>query len=261
MACSRTFPLNPSDEDYNRQVRGMSYITFAQKSLTLSYHYSEGDDSIYLAPEETQKDAPPSYASAQADAVPPYWETTTIHLSSAPSASSVPGEMIIEGLPSGTLFSFLWNMLVSISFQFVGFLLTFLLHTTHAAKYGSRAGLGVTLIQYGFALRNRLEDVSEGSGYDSADGSGTQGYPGWRLTDPARPTFGTAAEADAYYKTHPAPVSRQDNYQMGNGTDAGAPPYDVYVSPLADSTSEWVSFFLMTVGKRCVVPLLGWSAQ
>jgi len=40
---------------------------------------SDGNDSIYLAPEETLKDAPPSYASAQADAVPPYWETTTIH--------------------------------------------------------------------------------------------------------------------------------------------------------------------------------------
>lgn len=30
-----------------------------------------------------------------------------------------------------------------------GFLLTFILHTTHAAKNGSRAGLGITLIQLG----------------------------------------------------------------------------------------------------------------
>lgn len=217
-------------------------------SLTLSL-LAEGDDSIYLAPEETQKDAPPSYASAQADAVPPYWETTTVHLSSGVSASSIPGEMIIEGLPTGTLFSFLWNMLVSISFQFVGFLLTFLLHTTHAAKYGSRAGLGVTLIQYGFALRTRLEDASDGSGYDSTDGSNSEGYAGWRLTDPARPTFETAAEADRYYKTHPSPVSRQDNYQMNNGTSAGIPSNGVYGSPFADSTSEWMSFFLMTVGE------------
>ena len=211
--------------------------------------HSVGDDSIYLAPEETQKDAPPSYASAQADTVPPYWETTTIHLPSGASASSIPGEMIIEGLPTGTLFSFLWNMLVSISFQFVGFLLTFLLHTTHAAKYGSRAGLGVTLIQYGFALRTRLEDIPDGSGYNSADGSGSGGYPGWRLTDPTRPTFETAAEADAYYKTHPSSVPRQDGYQTGNGTDMGTPSDGVYVTPFTDSTSEWVSFFLMTVGE------------
>lgn len=43
--------------------------------------------------------------------------------------------------------------MISMSFQLVGFLLTYLLHTTHAAKNGSRAGLGVTLIQYGFYMR------------------------------------------------------------------------------------------------------------
>lgn len=220
----------------------MSFTTLhpSQSSLTLpSYHHNvEGDDSIYLAPEETQKDAPPSYASAQADAVPPYWETTTIHLPSGVSASSIPGEMIIEGLATGTLFSFLWNMLVSISFQFVGFLLTFLLHTTHAAKYGSRAGLGVTLIQYGFALRNKLED---GSGYD---GSNSEGYSGWRHTDPTRPSFETAAEADEYYKTHPS--RRHNHYQMNNDTGTGTPQDGVY---FADTTLEWISFVLMTVGE------------
>lgn len=44
------------------------------------------------------------------------------------------------------------------SFQFVGFLLTYLLHTTHAAKNGSRAGLGITLIQYGFYMRSRGDE-------------------------------------------------------------------------------------------------------
>lgn len=158
--------------------------------------------------------------------------------------------MIIEGLPTGTLFSFLWNMLVSISFQFVGFLLTFLLHTTHAAKFGSRAGLGVTLIQYGFALRTRLEDPSGASGYDSADGSNSEGYPGWRHTDPGRPAFETAAEADEYYKSHPHSTPRHGGYhQMSNGTDAGMPSNGIYVTPFADSTTEWVSFFLMTIGE------------
>lgn len=53
----------------------------------------------------------------------------------------------------GSLFSFVWNALISMSFQLIGFLLTYLLHTTHAAKHGSRAGLGITLIQYGFTMR------------------------------------------------------------------------------------------------------------
>ena len=43
--------------------------------------------------------------------------------------------------------------MISVSFQFVGFLLTYLLHTTHAAKNGSRAGLGITLINIGFGMK------------------------------------------------------------------------------------------------------------
>lgn len=43
--------------------------------------------------------------------------------------------------------------MISMSFQLVGFLLTYLLHTTHAAKNGSKAGLGITLIQYGFSMK------------------------------------------------------------------------------------------------------------
>lgn len=150
--------------------------------------------------------------------------------------------MIIEGLPTGTLFSFLWNMLVSISFQFVGFLLTFLLHTNHAAKFGSRAGLGVTLIQYGFALRTRLEDIPGGSGYDGTDGNSSDGYSGWRLTN--HPDFKTAAEADEYYKSHHN--TRQDSY--GGGSDPGTSSNGVNASPFEDSTSEWMSFLLMTIG-------------
>ncbi len=110
--------------------------------------YSAGDD-VYVVPEDAQTTVPPSYATAQADAVPPYWETGV----QAASNPATAGEMVIEGEQTGSLFSFLWNMLVSISFQFVGFLLTYLLHTTHAAKYGSRAGLGVSWIQYGLAVR------------------------------------------------------------------------------------------------------------
>ena len=207
--------------------------------MLFSRHLPEGDGSIYLAPEETLKDAPPSYASARADAVPPYWETTTIHLPSGTSSSVEAGEMIIEDLPTGTLFSFLWNMLVSISFQFVGFLITFLFHTTHAAKHGSRAGFGVTLIRLGFALRTQLEDIP------GTDGNSSEGYSGWRLTNPNHPDFKTAAEADEYYKSHPP---RQSDY--GNGTDPGMSSNGVYTSPSAGSWSDWISFCMMTIGGR-----------
>lgn len=102
---------------------------------------------------DKEDENPPPYETAAADAAPPYWETTII----APGLSG--DEILVEGLPVGNFFSFVWNMLVSMSFQFVGFLLTYLLHTNHAAKNGSRAGLGITLVQYGFYLRGRaLQD-------------------------------------------------------------------------------------------------------
>ena len=50
-------------------------------------------------------------------------------------------------------------MIVSVSFQFIGFLLTYVLHTTHAAKFGSRVGLGITLIQFGLNIRNKAEEL------------------------------------------------------------------------------------------------------
>ncbi|KAF7301787.1 hypothetical protein MIND_00744400 [Mycena indigotica] len=175
-------------------------------------------DSTYIVPEEVRAEAPPSYASAQADAVPQYYE---VH---APFTPGTAGEMIIDNLPSGTLFSFLWNMLVSISFQFVGFLLTYLLHTTHAARLGARAGLGVTLIQYGFALRTRNDGTEE---------EAANAWASWSN----QPTFATEAEAAAYYN--------------GTSTDPTALPTltpEQANAIVADATSEWLSFFLMTIG-------------
>lgn len=80
-------------------------------------------------------------------------------------------EILIEGLPLGNPFSFFWSLLVSMSFQFVGFLLTTLLSTSHAAKNGSRAGLGVTLIQYGLYLGSDGENVFDAPVSDGAAGS------------------------------------------------------------------------------------------
>ncbi|KAL6923942.1 hypothetical protein ACHAPO_006624 [Fusarium lateritium] len=96
---------------------------------------------------------PPSYEQAAADAAPPYWETTIL----APGMGG-PDEVYIDGMPVGSFFSFVWNGMISTSFQLVGFLLTYLLHSTHAAKNGSRAGLGITLIQYGFYMKGASED-------------------------------------------------------------------------------------------------------
>jgi hypothetical protein len=70
---------------------------------------------------------------------------------------------------------------ISFFFQFIGFLVTYLLHTTHAAKYGSRAGLGLTLIQYGFSSRMA-------NSMTPPEGSGGQGIHGsWESVVPGEP--------------------------------------------------------------------------
>ncbi|KAG8987314.1 hypothetical protein FRB90_003411 [Tulasnella sp. 427] len=186
------------------------------------------NSGVHFAPEEVQKEAPPSYQSAQADAVPAYWETTIV----TPSAPGVDGELIVDQLPTGSVFSFLWNLLVSMSFQFVGFLLTYLLHTTHAAKCGSRAGLGVTLIQYGFYLRQRmdLETDQQDSlwGWPNQDGNPAQPHP----------TFATADDARKYY----------EGLADKNNTMALDPETIASIQATASTANEWLSFFLMTVG-------------
>ena len=148
-----------------------------------------------------------SYEEAAADATPPYWETTIL----APGLSS--DEVFVDGLPVGSIFSFVWNAMISMSFQLVGFLLTYLLHTTHAAKNGSRAGLGLTLVQYGFYMKG---------GSEPKDGGDSDQYinppdPNSHSFDPDTVAGGSA------------------------GGDGGSAMSSI-------STSEWISYVLMIVG-------------
>ena len=76
------------------------------------------------------------------------------------------------------------------SFTLVGFLLTYLLHTTHAAKNGSRAGLGVTLIQYGFYMRSSPLNSKSGRPeptYEQPNDPNSHNF------DPTSMAYGTAA--------------------------------------------------------------------
>ncbi|KAF7586457.1 hypothetical protein BBP40_008890 [Aspergillus hancockii] len=154
---------------------------------------------------EKNEDLPPSYEEAAADATPPYWETTIL----APGISS--DEVFVDGLPVGSVFSFVWNAMISMSFQLVGFLLTYLLHTTHAAKNGSRAGLGLTLVQYGFYMKGGSESKPD----DGADQYVTPPDPNSHTFDP----------------------SSVD----GSGGESSSGVSGI-------STSEWISYVLMIVG-------------
>lgn len=183
---------------------------------------------VHMVPEDSSREAPPvsilkfdissavaylfqqTYADAQADTVPPYWETT-VH---APSGFNGT-DLLVDDLPTGSMLIFAANFFTSFFFQFVGFLLTYLLHTSHAAKFGSRAGLGMTLIQYGFYSR-----MQQGTTGGQGDGLG------WPPADPETsepPLLSTSPLVDT------APVPEDG-------------------SAVAASSKEWMAFLLMTLG-------------
>ncbi|KAG2056301.1 hypothetical protein BDR06DRAFT_852506, partial [Suillus hirtellus] len=195
-------------------------------------------DNVYLVPEESSNTAPPTYAAAQADAAPPY-HTHSIFLPSSVHASLTlsQGCVVVDGLPTGTFFSFLWNALISTTFQFVGFVLTWVMHTTHAARYGSRAGLGVTLIQWGFGLRARLDD--------------TNGIPLGSDPADAWPTFASAQDANEWLdanldRLNNTTLASTDHISSWSNSGEGEDGNNGFLTNAA--ASEWLSFFLMTAG-------------
>ncbi len=122
--------------------------------------------------------------------------------------------MYIDGMPVGSVFSFIWNGMISMSFQLVGFLLTYLLHSTHAAKNGSRAGLGITLIQYGFYMKS-----SATAGGSGMEGVSTDGYS--QPPDPNSHDF--------------------DPNTVGSSSEGAGGMDDI-------AGSDWVAYVLMVVG-------------
>ena len=121
--------------------------------------------------------------------------------------------------------------MISMSFQLVGFLLTYLLHTTHAAKNGSKAGLGLTLVQYGFSMRglgkSRGGDAGQGDGNSNGNGqdAGNNGLP----TDPNSHDFDPEAVAAA-----------------AAAAASGATDSSGRLASIA--SSDWVAYVLMIVG-------------
>ncbi|KKY34778.1 putative metal homeostatis protein bsd2 [Diaporthe ampelina] len=165
-----------------------------------------------------KEEQPPTYEQAAADSAPPYWETTIL----APGLGGI-DDVYIDGMPVGSVFSFVWNGMISMSFQLVGFLLTYLLHSTHAAKNGSRAGLGITLIQYGFYMKGSGGSGAGGMGGDDGAGGDGSGYAS--PPDPNSHDFDPGSVAGG---------------SGGSGGGSGG------ISDVA--SSEWVAYILMIVG-------------
>ncbi|QPG73734.1 hypothetical protein FOA43_001047 [Brettanomyces nanus] len=140
-----TFNNAPLLRFFNRSNR---YNRLAQDGRVIG----ESNDGVFsnLAAKPTVQEVTdnveelPSYDEAVEDPAPPYWESSIM--------AGYEDEIFVDGLPVGNLVSFFWNMMVSVCFQFVGFVITYLLHTSHSAKNGSQAGLGVTLITFGWTM-------------------------------------------------------------------------------------------------------------
>jgi len=179
---------------------------------------------VYMVPEETQQEAPPSYVAASADAAPSYWDNT-VH---APSALDLNGDMLIDDLPTGSVLVFASTMLVSWFFQLPGFILTYLLHGSHAGRLGSQAGLALTLIQFGFGTTV----MSAFSPNSPDDDIGTVPY------HPAHPATGEDGGSETDEFPHWGVLGN-------NTTTEGEAPTDLR---MAYAGHEWISFLLMTIG-------------
>ena len=169
--------------------------------------------------------------AASADAAPSDWETI-VH---APAGLDMNGDMIIDELPTGSVLVFVLTTLISWFFQLPGFILTYLLHGTHAGRYGSQAGLALTLIQWGL---------------------GTTVMGAFPPDDPPPPPppdefgFGTAPPPPGAGRPPGQPEGTfPAGGMVGNMTmmDEGGG------SSLADMQGaytghEWISFLLMTIG-------------
>jgi len=103
------------------------------------------------------------------------------------------------------------------SFQLVGFLLTYLLHTTHAAKNGSRAGLGITLVQYGFTMKSAASLAPSNDGPNGNFDTNVPADPNAHDFDP-------------------------NNFAQANGGGEATPPSS------GISGTDWMAYGLMIVG-------------
>jgi hypothetical protein len=172
--------------------------------------------------------------AASADAAPSYWETI-VH---APAGLDLNGDMLIDELPTGSVLVFVLTTLISWFFQLPGFILTYLLHGTHAGRFGSQAGLALTLIQWGLG-------TTVMGAFPSSDDP-----PPPRLPLPSEPGFGSVVPGAGSQpeSAHPVAGTSQGG-MMGNVTmmdDGGSTLGDLMQGPYTGH--EWISFLLMTIG-------------
>ncbi|KAJ3039933.1 hypothetical protein HDV00_011599 [Rhizophlyctis rosea] len=165
------FQARPSLDDSGSSSAGASSSSEPSRTVPRPLPFpTRGSDGVFAnlsakpdAPTTPEKQfqefEPPSYTDVVHENPPAYFEPTTIFAATV----GEDGDILIEGLPVGNFWAFIANMFISMSFDFIGFLLTMLLATSHAARCGSRSGLGITLLRYGLYIQSSQyeKDVEE----------------------------------------------------------------------------------------------------
>lgn len=143
----------------------------------------------------------------------------------APTGLDLNGDMIIEELPTGSVLVFALTTLISWFFQLPGFILTYLLHTTHAGRFGSQAGLALTLIQWGFGSTDMGSlPLLDEPATTAPDVGGLQG--GGLPIDGGNPGDG----------------------MLGNSTMMDGNGFALADMQMPYAGHEWISLFIMTIG-------------
>lgn len=132
--------------------------------------------------------------------------------------------MLVDDLPTGSILIFVFNLFTSFFFQFIGFVVTYFLSTTHAARYGSRAGLGLTFIQYGAYWRAAQNMEAAPSKEEQ------QEFGFWNST------ISAAA---------PNSTTLLESMVNNNGTET----VGVYDTDAGFGGRDWLALFFMTFGK------------
>ncbi|VEU22606.1 DEKNAAC103603 [Brettanomyces naardenensis] len=152
----------------------------------------------------------PTYEQVSEVPAPPYWESSIM--------AGYEDEIFVDGLPVGNFVSFFWNMTVSICFQFVGFVITYLLHTSHAAKNGSQAGLGVTLLTFGWSTLS----FSEASAFRNS-GSGQRFEPDQPSSVDIDDSMTLKGSLDSYESNLPSTTAAAAAAAAGKSSDSSSP--------------------------------------
>jgi len=154
--------------------------------------------------------------------------------------------MIIDELPTGSVLMFAFTTLISWSFQLPGFLLTYLLHGSHAGRFGSLAGLALTLIQWGFGatVMGAFSPSEEPPSRPDNFGHGHHGHhdhgpPPSGLGGGILPADGLLPPTEGI----PGASEMMGNSTMSGGGNGAGP----MLGDMRDER-EWVSFVLMTFG-------------